>query len=857
MIAVQRRQDEALAEWPNRIRVGIGPENRSFESWNRLAVPLSEELSRDCDVAVFRENVPTADVVVFVNCLPDAEVLRTAQAASVTIFCPVDGYGSAGAIERDALRLACCDRIVVHCRGLLPYFQRHAPTCYLDYHVEPPAPPREAVVSDGPILWVGDPWSLPALRRYVDAHVVPAEIIALVRGPVNVAAQSPRFCARSVSVEAWSPGHYLETLRHCRAALEINGDSFRARSIGPARSLDYLACGIPLAIARPSSSAEFVRGELGLDVPEPNDTERWLSLDYAEECRRFGRAISEVFSRSRVGQRWRRLIREVLAQRNSRRPSAQNGTESPQRAEFQVATETSTGDNHVWEQYQTALQLAKRGDLIAAGDCLQKLASGRLEPKIGARVHNGLGVLAALRDEFACAQSAFQQAQELQPDWHVPRLNAEAIAGQAGVPALPTKVPEMGQRTRIGIVSLLFNWPSTGGGIVHTAELARFLSRAGYDVRHFVIRHGAWSIGNVKEPVDWPMEFLDFDDSMWRRELIEQRVRAATERFGPDAVVLTDSWNFKPRLADAVRGIPYFLRLAAQECLCPLNNVRLLGGGTDGWRSCPQHQLATPEVCRSCVKQRYAQSGGLHRAERELSGFFDQDYGDALRRAFAEAAGVLVVNPLIAECVKPFAKAVHVIPSGFDASRFPAPAPPPTRTDGRLRLLFAGLVDEAMKGFAVLHAACRQLWSQRQDFVLLATAEPIAAQDEFTEFVGWQTQAKLPKLMASCDIVVCPTVAEEALGRTAVEAMAVGRPVVASRIGGLSFTVLEEATGLLCEPGNPTDLARQLARLLDDRALRERLGSQARREFEERYTWDVIVPQYARLFGAAVQAVRQ
>ena len=76
-------------------------------------------------------------------------------------------------------------------------------------------------------------------------------------------------------------------------------------------------------------------------------------------------------------------------------------------------------------------------------------------------------------------------------------------------------------------------------------------------------------------------------------------------------------------------------------------------------------------------------------------------------------------------------------------------------------------------------------------------------------------------------MVVVPTIAQEALGRTAVEAMGVGRPVVASRLGGLPFTVVDGATGLLCEPGNPDDLARKLEILLDDPGLRERLDGSA------------------------------
>ena len=192
---------------------------------------------------------------------------------------------------------------------------------------------------------------------------------------------------------------------------------------------------------------------------------------------------------------------------------------------------------------------------------------------------------------------------------------------------------------------------------------------------------------------------------------------------------------------------------------------------------------------------------------------------------------------------------VGVVTAGFDPARFPWPdaAMTPPRepwAEGRKVLCFAGLIHEPMKGFAVLHDAARRLWSRRKDFVLIATGDPAGQVDEFTRLIGWQSQDDLPRHLRAADVVVFPTIAQEALGRTAVEAMAAGRPVVASRIGGLTFTVADGATGLLCEPGDPDDLARKLETLLDDPDLRTRMGRAGRRRFEEHYSWDVIIEKH-------------
>lgn len=472
------------------------------------------------------------------------------------------------------------------------------------------------------------------------------------------------------------------------------------------------------------------------------------------------------------------------------------------------------------------------------------------EARLLAQIENDLGVLAAQAGNTKEALECFGLALEHRPRWPVPEENIRCLKRRVPANTSPTTV-----RTRIAIISLLFNWPSRGGGTVHTAETARFLTRAGYDIRHFSIRYDPWGLGKIREPADWPLQELAFAAAEWNRAAIEQRVREAMDGFQPDAVIVTDSWSMKPRLAEALSGYRVFLRLAAQECLCPLNNVRLLS--IQPPNSCPRQQLANPEFCRDCVQQREQLSGNLHQAERQLAGFYERDYPESVRRAFARAAGVLVVNPLIAEMVKPFAQQARVIPSGFDPNRFPWTE---FEEDGRPEddppvLLFAGLVEEPMKGFEVLRIACGILRKEGRRFRLLVTADAGGLQEESIEYIGWQSQNDLPSRMRDADIVVCPTIAEEALGRTAVEAMGAWRPVVASRFGGLPFTVLDEATGLLCEPGDPVDLARQLARLIDDPDLRRRMGTLGRQRFESHYTWDVILKRhYLPLLGPPVVA---
>jgi glycosyltransferase involved in cell wall biosynthesis len=413
---------------------------------------------------------------------------------------------------------------------------------------------------------------------------------------------------------------------------------------------------------------------------------------------------------------------------------------------------------------------------------------------------------------------------------------------------------------RVAILSFLFNWPSTGGGIVHTVELAQFLARAGYEVRHVHARLPDWGIGRVDAPLPIASEALDFREGPWDAAAIRERFRQAVDTFAPDYVIITDAWNAKPILAEAVRGYPYFLRFQAQECLCPLNNLRLLPSESSPPAQCPKHQLATPDACRRCLDRWGETSGDLHRRERALAGVGTPEYDRSLRRALEEAEAVLVLNPLTEAMVAPHAGRVKVVPWGMDPARFPWPPPdePSLRPDPELKTIFmAGLPDEYIKGFRIAHEACRRLRRTRSDFELVVTGDPPGRFDEFTRFVGWIAQDELPRYYRAADICIVPTVAQEGLSRTSVEAMASGLPVVGSRIGGLPSTIADGVTGLLCEPGDPDDLARKLATLLDDSALRRDMGLAGRRRFEEDFPWDVVIERHYRpLLAPRVRAAR-
>jgi glycosyltransferase involved in cell wall biosynthesis len=116
------------------------------------------------------------------------------------------------------------------------------------------------------------------------------------------------------------------------------------------------------------------------------------------------------------------------------------------------------------------------------------------------------------------------------------------------------------------------------------------------------------------------------------------------------------------------------------------------------------------------------------------------------------------------------------------------------------------------------------------------------------EFLGAVPDRDLPSLYRGAQVLALPSVRRtcygrevplsELLGLAAIEAMASGTPVVASRLGGVPEVVEHGVTGFLVEPGNVADLRGRLSEVLGDHHLAERLGRNARERFLETFTWD-------------------
>jgi glycosyltransferase involved in cell wall biosynthesis len=109
----------------------------------------------------------------------------------------------------------------------------------------------------------------------------------------------------------------------------------------------------------------------------------------------------------------------------------------------------------------------------------------------------------------------------------------------------------------------------------------------------------------------------------------------------------------------------------------------------------------------------------------------------------------------------------------------------------------------------------------------------------------------MPCLLAACDIFCMPS-RREGLGIAALEAMAAGRAVVASRVGGLGQAIDDGRTGLLVPPGDVRGLAAVLERLLGDSSLRTRLAAAGPEHVARNFSADRMVAEYERVYRAVL-----
>lgn len=207
------------------------------------------------------------------------------------------------------------------------------------------------------------------------------------------------------------------------------------------------------------------------------------------------------------------------------------------------------------------------------------------------------------------------------------------------------------------------------------------------------------------------------------------------------------------------------------------------------------------------------------------------------RKVLRKARLVIAASNALADSAKLLgAPDVRLIPNGVELpDEVGEEAAPP-------EVLYAGRLSRE-KGVLELVEAARGL------NLVVAGDGPLRAQVPCAR--GFVSHDELHELYRRAAIVVCPS-RREGFGVACLEAMAHGRPVVATAVGGLRDLVVDGVTGLLVPPRDPIALRAALERLLSDPDLRRQLGRAGRERARARFSWDGVTDATLAAYSEAL-----
>jgi len=216
---------------------------------------------------------------------------------------------------------------------------------------------------------------------------------------------------------------------------------------------------------------------------------------------------------------------------------------------------------------------------------------------------------------------------------------------------------------------------------------------------------------------------------------------------------------------------------------------------------------------------------------------------------------------------------IVVIPRGIDIAAFTPAAVSQERVDeirkqwglkaGKPVILLPGRLTRWKGQLGLVEALARM---PNQEFEAVLAGDPQEREGYLAELREAIDRVKLtqkiripghcsdmPAAMMAADVVIAPSIEPEAFGRVAVEAQAMGRPVVASRLGAQTETVMDGQTGFLFEPGNVEELAQRITEALSLTSQKREIMSRLQRErVVSSYTVDVMCAATLRVYRDVV-----
>jgi len=208
-----------------------------------------------------------------------------------------------------------------------------------------------------------------------------------------------------------------------------------------------------------------------------------------------------------------------------------------------------------------------------------------------------------------------------------------------------------------------------------------------------------------------------------------------------------------------------------------------------------------------------------------------------------------------------------IIPNGIDVEHFsPSVSPIEEFCDGKLNILFVGRL-ERRKGLTYLIKAYQQVKQEIPSSRLIVVGPGTRPRTKYEKwirrnglkdvvFIGFASYAELPRYYKTADVFCAPATSRESFGIVLLEAMALGKPVVATNIEGYASVVTHGEEGLLVPPKDSRELAQTLISVMSDETLRQQMGARGMLKAGQ-YSWEHVAQRVFDYYNRVLSESQQ
>jgi phosphatidylinositol alpha-mannosyltransferase len=280
------------------------------------------------------------------------------------------------------------------------------------------------------------------------------------------------------------------------------------------------------------------------------------------------------------------------------------------------------------------------------------------------------------------------------------------------------------------------------------------------------------------------------------------------------------------------------------------------------------HEPLVPTLCTTVLRlSKAANIGTFHAVDSRGYTIWKPYTVLFLKKWFRKLDGRIAVSKPAREFIYGhFPADYNIIPNGVDLEHFSPKVPPLEKyRDGKLNVLFVSRL-EKRKGVNYLLSAYRRVRQEIGNCRLILVGPGTRWSRQYEKevkeqglhdviFVGRVSQEELPRYYQTADIVCSPATGRESFGLILLEAMAMGKPIVASNIDGYASVASHGAEALMVPPKNEHMLADAIISLATHAELRQEMGARGKLK-AAKYGWDHIAQQVMDFYEETMERRR-